>query len=125
MLQLRAKSTKQIFLVGISAGAVGAAQLAGSLADKLDGLALLFGSHPAARSLKPPILFIYGKSDERFPLRILTWIAESTAKQNPRVTIEAVAGGHFFALQDSDQFSSRFGAWLTNESTRTPHISVP
>ena len=113
---LRSKGTEHIYLAGLSAGAVGAGQIAGSLAEELEGVGLLFGGHPAIRTLKKPVLFMYGKDDERFPVELLSWVAKLSAKTNPQVTINIVEGGHFFALQHNEQFLELFKAWLLKES---------
>lgn len=113
---LRSKGTEHIYLVGLSAGAVGVGQIASSLANDLAGAGLLFGGHPAIRTLKKPILFMYGKDDERFPVKLLSWVANASAKTNPQVTINIVDGGHFFALQHKEQFLELFKAWLIKVS---------
>jgi|GEM_PF-6955935 len=113
---LRLKGTEYIYLVGLSSGAVGVGQIAGSLANDLVGVGLLFGGHPAIRTLKKPVLFIYGKYDERFPVQLLSWVANSSAKTNLKVTINIVEGGHFFALQHKEEFLELFKAWLLKES---------
>jgi predicted esterase len=106
------RGTTEIYLVGVSAGAVGAALLTQEFAPHLRGVALINGAHPAIRNAKIPVLLLYSQQDERFPPRLLRWIAQESAKRNTAATIEEVEGDHLYALKQVDGFTTRLKAWL-------------
>lgn len=110
---LKARGKTEIYLVGISAGAVGAAQLAHEFESHLRGLALVSGSHPAIRETNLPVLFLYGTRDERFPPKLLRWIANQSAQQNPNTTLAELEGDHLLMIKRSDSFLSELRRWLS------------
>ena len=112
------RGTTDIYLVGVSAGAVGAALLTQEFAPHLRGVALISGSHPAMRHAKIPVLLLYGRQDERFPPQLLRWIAQASAKRNPAVTTVEVDGDHLYPFKRFDEFTTRLGAWLEKVARR-------
>ena len=116
---LMERGTTDIYLVGVSAGAVGAALLTQEFAPHLRGVALISGSHPAIRDAKIPILLLYGRQDERFPPQLLRWIAQESAKRNPAVTIEEVEGDHLYPLKHFDEFTTLLRTWLKELARRS------
>ncbi len=118
---LRDRGATEIYLMGVSAGAVGAALMTQEFAPHLRGVALISGSHPAIRDAKIPVLLLYSTHDERFPPQLLRWIAQESAKRNPAVTIEEVEGDHLYPLKHFDAFTTRLRTWL-KELARRPKI---
>lgn len=106
------RGTTMIYLVGVSAGAVGAALLTQEFASHLHGVALISGAHPAIRDAKIPVLILYGRQDERFPPQLLRWIAQESATRNPAVTTVEVDGDHLYPLKRFDDFKTRLKMWL-------------
>ncbi len=111
-LSIRGKS--EIYLVGISAGAVGAASLAREFESQLCGVALVNGAGPAIWDTKLPILFVYGRSDERFPPNLIAWIAKRTASDTRSVMISEVDGDHLLAIKQHETLYTIVVEWLRN-----------
>lgn len=109
---LSARGKSEIYLVGISAGAVGAAELVHEFESRLRGVALVSGAHPAIRGATLPVLFVYGQKDERFPPQLLAWIAKQSAQKNPAVTIAEVEGDHLLAIKRHEALLAIFAQWL-------------
>ena len=114
--KLQADGKQEIYLIGMSAGAVGAGQLAKTYEKKLHAVALICGSHPGIRDVSLPVLFLYGVRDERFPPKILRWIAKKSDVRNPEVTIMEVDGGHFLPIKQKDTFLKLLTSWLIKVS---------
>ena len=110
---LNARGKTEIYLVGVSAGAVGAAQLASEFALHLRGIALVSGSHPAIRETNLPVLFLYGTRDERFPPKLLRWIANQSAQRNPNTTLAELEGDHLLVIKQFDSLLSELSRWLS------------
>jgi pimeloyl-ACP methyl ester carboxylesterase len=111
-LSVRGKS--EIYLVGLSAGAVGAATLARGFESQLRGVALVSGAGPAIWDTKLPILFVYGRNDERFPPNLIAWIAKRTAPGNRSVMISEVDGDHLLAIKQHETLYTIVVEWLRN-----------
>jgi pimeloyl-ACP methyl ester carboxylesterase len=109
---LRERGTTEIYLVGISAGAVGAALLTTAFEKDLTAVALVNGSHPGIHGAKIPLLFLYAQQDERFPPQLLSWIASESARRNPLVTISEVQGDHLYPIKQFEDFTTHLSAWF-------------
>lgn len=126
--KLRSQGKTEIYLIAMSAGAVGASQIAQEFENELHAIALLSGSHPAIRKVQLPLLFIYGKNDERFPPKLLSWVARASSQRNASVTIDEVDGGHFFPIKQTDKFLELLRIWLgevASDETKSQDKSKP
>jgi len=124
LTNLRARGKTEIYLVGISAGAVGAAELVPEFESQLRGVALLNGAHPGVKDTKLPVLFLYGKQDERFPPSLLGWIARQSARSNPGVTVAEQDGDHLMAIKRQDTLHEILLAWLRQVSSGSNHDAI-
>lgn len=95
-----------IVLVGLSAGAHGAALLAPHLREQIDGLVLLAGAARAARA-QVPTLVIYGARDAMFPPEIMRAYAANTGAR--AITLNA---GHFIVLSERERIRSELAAFF-------------
>ena len=118
MTNLRARGKTEIYLVGISAGAVGAAELVQDFESQLRGVALLNGAHPVIKTAKLPVLFLYGKQDERFPPSLLAWIARQSAQGNPAVTIAELDGDHLMVLKQHGTLQGTLAKWMSQAASK-------
>ncbi|MCB0335830.1 MAG: alpha/beta hydrolase [Bdellovibrionales bacterium] len=118
---LKSQGKSEVYLVAMSAGAVGAGQLARDFEKQLHGVALLNGSHPAIRDVDLPLFLLWSSDDERFPANLLAWIAKGAAERNPHVTRAEVAGGHLFPVKQKDEFLKLLKSWLRSVADEEPH----
>jgi len=80
---LKQKGIQKIYLSGISAGAVGVAEMAKKFEDQIEGIILLFGAYPDIDLVETPTLLIYGNEDERFPAKLIQWVITQRQKKKP------------------------------------------
>jgi len=118
LTNLRARGKTEIYLVGISAGAVGAAELVLEFEPQLRGVALLNGAHPVIKNAKLPVLFLYGKQDERFPPSLLAWFARQSAERNSLVTISEIDGDHLMAIKRHETLQGTLATWLVQATSK-------
>ncbi len=110
---LKDRGSKHIVLAGLSAGGIGAAELAKEFSRNLEGLVLLFGSHPDVSFAHIPTLHVYGRKDERMPQRWLASFAEMQKKQFADVEVHALDDDHFSLLKNPHDTQTRIVAWLS------------
>ena len=113
LINLRARGKEEIYLVGISAGAVGAAELLDEFESEFRGVALLNGAHPDISTAKLPILFLYGMQDERFPPNLIAWVARQSIRNNPRVTVTEFDGDHLMVIKQHAALKGGLAKWLS------------
>lgn len=91
-----------VFLMGLSNGAIGASALGlqGALAGRLRGVVALSGI-AAAGDLSPsapPLLAITGADDPRFPLAFIERQVNELGARGARIQLEVIGGDHFIIL---------------------------
>lgn len=118
LTNLRTRGKTEIYLVGISAGAVGAAELLHEFESQLRGVALLNGAHPVIKDTKLPVLFLFGKQDERFPPSLLAWIARQSGQRNSLVTISEIDGDHLMAIKRHETLQGALATWLVQATSK-------
>lgn len=123
--ELRSRGYEQLIFAGLSAGAVGAAEIAVKHRDWFDGLILLFGAHPDVENVALPTLYIYGAKDERFPPRWIQSFAASHAAKQADVTIVKLPVDHFALIKESDTVIPKISEWLTRPPGPRPESDNP
>ncbi len=104
---LEQRGFKNIFLAGLSNGAIGASRLAPKLSEKIAGLVLVSGAASDARAPNVPTLVIQGRKDAQIPAPIVHAYA---ARTNARyVELDA---GHFALLVDHEEATAAVRDWL-------------
>lgn len=107
---LRARGAREIVLVGLSNGGVGASRLAPRLGREIDGLVLLSGLSPRAPSARVPTLVIQGQRDTMVPTRaVRAW-----ARGRARVRYVELPGTHFVLLEERARVADVLGRALTS-----------
>lgn len=114
---IKSKGIKRIYLSGISAGAVGVAELAHKFQDQLDGVILLFGAHPDIDRTEIPTLLIYGANDERFTANIIEWVIKQREKKKPGLVYRKLDGGHFHIVKRPNEVTEIIETWLKERSS--------
>jgi pimeloyl-ACP methyl ester carboxylesterase len=123
--RLRAKGESRFVLVGWSAGGVGAGEIAGELGSALLGNAMLFGGHPLAARSEQPILFVFGDSDERFPIGIMRFIGRHFSERSIHSTIHELAGAdHLTFIKEPERVLALLADWLATlePASKTPPL---
>lgn len=96
---LRARGARDIVLVGLSNGGVGASRLAPRLGREIDGLVLLSGLSPRAPSSAVPTLVIQGDRDTM----VRTSAVRAWARGRSRVRYVELPGTHFVLLEERER----------------------
>jgi pimeloyl-ACP methyl ester carboxylesterase len=96
---LRARGAREIVLVGLSNGGVGASRLAPRLGREIDGLVLLSGLSPRAPSAAVPTLVIQGDRDTM----VRTSAVRAWARGRARVRYVELPGTHFVLLEERER----------------------
>jgi predicted esterase len=113
--RLEAAGVKRIYLSGVSAGAVGVAEMAHRFGSRIDGLILLFGAHPDIDKTDVPTLFVYGNEDERFPPRMMEWVGNLRLRKTGKIDIKPVDGGHFYIVKEREKLESIIHDWFSTQ----------
>lgn len=105
-----------LWLVGLSNGAIGANRLAAdpALGPRFRGTILLVGAlqipdEPAPRG---PVLLVPGLEDPRFPIAYVEASAAAMRDAGVEVTWAPVAGDHFVLFTHTDQVTATMAWWL-------------
>jgi dienelactone hydrolase len=105
----------QLWLVGISNGAIGAHHLAADpeLGPRFRGTVLLVGAGLDLSDIATsPLLFIPGTKDVRFPLHYVEASAEAMVEAGVDVTWSPVEGDHFILFTHPAEVTERMARWL-------------
>ncbi|MEM9863275.1 MAG: alpha/beta hydrolase [Myxococcota bacterium] len=100
-------ATRPVVLVGLSAGARGAAMLAPRLRGHIDGLILLSGAARRASHPRVPTLVLYGRDDRMFPSRVPREYAARFGAQ-----ARVIGAGHFIVLSERERVRDAVEAFL-------------
>jgi pimeloyl-ACP methyl ester carboxylesterase len=104
---LHGRGVEQLFLVGLSNGAVGASALAPRLAPQLAGLVLISGAPAQGSSGGLPALVVHGEQDALASAgHARTFAARTGARY------AGFAGGHFVLLLRREETRATIGRWL-------------
>lgn len=108
---------KRVYLIGLSNGAIGTAQLwpQDSIQKKLAGAIMLSGSHtpPERGNLQGQRgLVIAGTEDPRFPIAYVEKHARAFEDRGADVTLSTIKGDHFIILSHSKIVTSTIADWL-------------
>ena len=110
---LQDRGETRFVLIGWSAGGVGAGEIAGELGSTLLGTAMLFGGHPLAARSTRPLLFLFGDSDERFPVGIMRFIRRHLEERRTQSTIHELAGAdHLTFIKEPARVLVPLADWL-------------
>ena len=108
------RGIQQIYLAGLSNGAIGASRLAEQFKHELAGLILISGADPNATITGLPVLVLYGKNDERIPASMVeNYVFAAT----PNVTYRPFDGDHFLLLKQATLVQEVIGNWLVEQET--------
>jgi pimeloyl-ACP methyl ester carboxylesterase len=109
---LEERGIERVILVGLSAGAHGAAVLARSFARRLEGVVVISGAASVSPPARIPVLAIQGASDTMFPARFARAYATSAGA---RGTYAELDGGHFVFLEDWTEVRDAAERWIEHE----------
>jgi pimeloyl-ACP methyl ester carboxylesterase len=120
LAHLRAGGVTRVVLVGLSAGARGAAVLARRHSRSLAGVVLLSGGASARPPHRVPVLTLTGTDDTMFPPRHARLYARAAGAWGTHVRLE---GGHFVFLERFDEVERALSTWIEasslDDATRT------
>ena len=101
-------------LAGISAGAIGASQLAPRLDATVDGMVLLSGVSSRAATPRVPTLLVQGDHDAMVrTARVRAW-----AHGHPRVRYRELPGTHFVLLEQRADVARELTVFLREVAAR-------
>lgn len=107
---LHQRGIEQIYLAGLSNGAIGASRLAEKFKDDICGLILISGADPDAAIVDGlPVLLLHGKDDERIPASRMERYASVAG---PNAAYYPFEGDHFLLLKQADQVQQVMIDWL-------------
>lgn len=109
---LKGRDISKIYLSGLSAGALSISVIAPKLADKIDGLILLYGAHPNLSSSKIRTLYIYGSDDERFPLNLMRAVGKARKSVGDNIEIHEIPGDHLTIVKQPQLIIPLIEHWL-------------
>ncbi|MCA9575783.1 MAG: hypothetical protein H6726_03595 [Sandaracinaceae bacterium] len=111
---LRAEGAQRMVLAGISAGAIGASQLAPRLDATVDGMVLLSGVSSRAATPRVPTLLVQGDHDAMVrTARVRAW-----AHGHPRVRYRELPGTHFVLLEQRADVARELTVFLREVAAR-------
>jgi predicted esterase len=127
---------KQVFLVGLSNGGVGASRLAlsESLGPLFKGAILISGLAPPLEDPNNPksvyeapvhgadLLVIAGDADPRFPAPLVQSLVDATRRRGSLVELQRLEGDHFIMLSHRKQVGTMIRTWL--EPRLLPSVSL-
>lgn len=103
------QGARDVVLVGLSNGGVGASRLARELGGVLTGLVLISGLDSRAEPVARPTLVWHGTADERFPIsQARTYASRAEHAQ----LVEVEGGDHFAMVEQRDQLARDLTAFL-------------
>jgi pimeloyl-ACP methyl ester carboxylesterase len=109
---LRARGAREIVLVGLSNGGIGASRLAPRFGSEIDGLVLLSGLSPRAPTPHVPTLVVQGDRDAMVPTRaVRAW-----ARGRARVRYVELSGTHLVLLEERERVAEALGRALTSRA---------
>lgn len=115
---LHQRGIEQIYLAGLSNGAIGASRLAEEFKDEIHGLILISGADPDAAIVDGlPVLLVHGIHDERIPAPIMERYA-SAAGHN--AVYHPFEGDHFLLLKQADSVQQVMIDWLRMQDVNSP-----
>lgn len=113
---LEQEGYREVFVSGLSAGAIGLGERAASLPKSVRGLVYLFGGHPDGKRSTLPALYIYGDADERIPAKLMeAFIRQHAATGGGNLSITKVAGDHLALLKAQEEVLQPFRDWLQKQ----------
>jgi len=113
-LYLQQRGIEQVYLAGLSNGAIGASRLAVQYEQKLKGLILISGADPGATKTGLPVLLLHGKDDERIPAAMIEQYASAA---RPNAAYHLFEGDHFLLLKQADQVQEVMIDWLRQQES--------
>lgn len=111
---LHQRGIEEIYLAGLSNGAIGASRLAEKFKDDINGLLLISGADPDAAIVDGlPVLLLHGIYDERIPAAMMERYASSAGHNSVYRPFE---GDHFLLLKQADQVQEVMIDWLREQN---------
>jgi len=108
---LKRRGVTQIYLAGLSNGAVGATRLAPRFPGTFAGLIVISGASGDAPPPAMPVLAVQGRSDAQIPASIVR--GYTTRAAGRYVELDA---GHFALLLREEEATAAMAKWLTEQS---------
>jgi len=112
------RGIQQIYLAGLSNGAISASRLADQLKNEIAGLILISGADSNAVITELPSLVIQGQNDERIPVSM---IEHYVSVAGSRATYHVFEGEHFLLLKQADQVQPVIANWLMQQEANISH----
>ena len=109
---LHQRGVEQVYLAGLSNGAIGASKLAYRYKNDVKGLILISGADPNAEITGLPVLLLHGKYDERIPASLMDQYASAAG---PNATYHLLEGDHFLLLKQVDEVQKIIVDWLRDQ----------
>lgn len=115
---LEDKGYRDIYLAGLSNGAVGVSVHSDYFKQRLKGLILLFGIHSGVAKAELPTLVVFGSQDERFEPMVVREIAKRQTWLPDLLTMTEVEGDHFAILKEKWRVSKAIQDWFGKGRTK-------
>jgi pimeloyl-ACP methyl ester carboxylesterase len=115
---LRALGYDRPYLLGLSAGALGAARVSRQRPNDFSAVVLFYGAYGGGAAPQLPTLYVYGTRDVRFPDHYVLDAAAMQSAAGGDVTVRAIDADHFGLVKRRIETQRAVRNWLV-EIART------